>query len=73
MPNDTAYLDEIVLRPLGVDATSGSIAPGQLTEQIPTAAQRKVGDTHVLRAEGDEVVHRWEVVAFDVGTEELPR
>ena len=66
MPDDAAYLDEIVLRPLGVDATSGSIAPGQLTEQIPTAAQRKVGDTHVLRAEGDEVVYWRRIVPLDV-------
>ena len=66
MPDDADYLDEIVLRPLGVNATAGSVTPGQLTEQIPTAAQRKVGDTHVLRAEGDEVVYWRRIVPLDV-------
>ncbi|KAL7281141.1 hypothetical protein ACG7TL_004449 [Trametes sanguinea] len=64
-------LDEVALGPVGVDA-SARCPPGELAEEVPWAtAGGEVGDTHVLRAKGDEVVHGRGVVGLDVGSQKL--
>ena len=60
-----------MLSPLGVHPAAGG-TPGEVADDVPAAAQWEVGDTHVLRAEGDEVVDWGCIVPLDVRPEELP-
>ena len=66
-----ARLDEISLCPFGVHSVPGRSA-GKLAGNVVRFARRKVGHAHVLRAEGEEVVHRRVVVPLHVRAEKLP-
>ena len=59
-------LHELALREVGVDPAEGG-APRERTHDVERPAERDVGDAHVLRAEGDQVVHWGRVMSLDVG------
>lgn len=63
-------LHELALREVGVGPTQGG-APCERADDVERATERDIGDAHVLRAEGDEVVHGRGIVPLDVGAEEL--
>jgi hypothetical protein len=65
------YLHEVLLRPFVVHSCARRVAH-ELAEHVEWFAWGYVRDAHVLRAEGDEIEDRRDVVSLDVRTQELP-